>query len=621
MAETNMVSLRNYFTIMTMMGVIAFLFLFIGVGKERLNDYDTNPHIENRTTRYTREQDWTAQEGNTPSDFEKGAYVLFITDRQEGPGSIVEQWCRYTKRNLLTMESLPDSLQVGESLPEIMIVDSASLTTTEEAGRLLILAKKGVNMVLCGLPETDLLEKSSSLRKLLGIRQFRARETELTGIHLYEDFLLGGESIYEAETPEDEKRQDLELRIPWCVVGPGTKVYMTGLVEDTEIDNEELPAIVWRAAYGDAKIFVVNGDYMSGLTGLGFLSAFTKELAPYVIYPVVNAQNFVAAGYPALASENEAAMQRIYTRNQLSVVRDIIGPGLSTVTELGDFRMSAMMTGEMDFSDGNLPSQDTLIYFLKQMNEGHGEMGLSLLREDDTPLMDAAVQMDGFLKNTGMKRIYSSLYLSREDAADLRQVQSITEQLIKLDSFGKLCTVICDYSQTEPVLSYLLENTTLQGGALDGYSHTFSQDLCLKSLETALGYSSVILNLESILWPGEGDSHWEVVYDDFSSNMSTYWKPFRKFDATTLTESDQRIRRFLALDYHDSCEDNIISVDIENLDKEAWFLFRTANKSLVSVTGGQAVEVENHVWLIETHESHLEIECKPEREPYYSQRQ
>lgn len=621
MAETNMVSLRNYFTIMTMMGVIAFLFLFIGVGKERLNDYDTNPHIENRTTRYTSRQDWTAREGSTFSDFEKGGYVLLITDRQEGLGSIVEQWCRYTKRNLLTRESLPDSKQIGENLPEMMIVDSVSLTTAEQAGQLLTLAKKGVNMVFCDLPDTDLIKKSSSLRKLLGIRQLRAQETELTGVHLYEDFLLGGESIYKAETPEDEERQDLELNIPWCVVGPGTKVYMTGLIKDTTIDNEELPAIVWRAAYENARIFVVNGDYMSELTGLGFLSAFTKELAPYVIYPVVNAQNFVAAGYPVLASENGETMQRIYTRNQLSVVRDIIGPGLATVTEMGDFRMSAMMTGQMDFSDGNLPSQDTLIYFLKQMNEGHGEMGLSLLRADGTSLMDAAVQMDDFLKNTGMKRIYSSLYLSREDAADIRQVQSITEQLLKLDSFGKLCTVICDYSRTEPVLSYLLENTTLQGGALDGYSHTFSQDLSLKSLETALGYSSVIVNLEQILWPGEGDAHWEVLYDDFSSNMSTYWKPFQSFDTTTLTESDQRIRRFLALDYHDSCEGDIISVDIENLDKEAWFLFRTANKTLVSVTGGQAVKVEDHVWLIETQRSHLEIECKPEREVYYSQRQ
>ncbi|MCM1568687.1 MAG: DUF2194 domain-containing protein [Roseburia sp.] len=617
MTRTNMVSIRNYFTIMTMMGVIVFLFLFVGVGKERLNNYDTNPDWEDRTTQYTQAQSWKGQDGRTPLDFEEGDYVLFVTGQEEGPlHSIVTQWCQYTKRNLLTTAGIPSPEQAGERRPEVMLVDSAALTQASGVSELLALADAGVPMIFCDLPETALLEKSVSLRKLLGIRELR-EEAELTGVHLYEGFLLGGESIYEVETPKDEYRQDLELLVPWCVGASGTKVYMTGLMQDEEIENEELPMLIWRAAYKDAKIFVVNGDYMSGLTGLGFLSAMMKELNSYLIYPVVNAQNFVTAGYPVLASENRENMQKIYTRDQLAVVRDIVGPGLVSVAEHSDYRISAMMAGQMDFSDENLPSKDTLIYYLKQVNEGYGEMGVSFPRADGTSLMEAAAWMDAFLKDTGLTRSYSSLYLSREDAADARQVKQITELLSQYDSYDGLCTVICDYGQTEPVLSYVNENITLQGGVLDGYSHTFSQDLCLKSLETALGYSSIVLNLERVFWPGEEEVHWEVLYDDFSSNINTYWKPFQTFDATTLTESDERVRRFLALDYQDTCQENRISLEIENWEKEAWFLLRTNHKVLTSLQGGEFVELEEHVWLIRALRSQLILELKPELELYY----
>ena len=63
------------------------------------------------------------------------------------------------------------------------------------------------------------------------------------GIHLYSGFLLGGEAIYKADTDEEEKNQDMDLVFPWYHLTNGTKIYMKGMLEDSEIDVQEYPPL------------------------------------------------------------------------------------------------------------------------------------------------------------------------------------------------------------------------------------------------------------------------------------------------------------------------------------------------------------------------------------------
>lgn len=47
-------------------------------------------------------------------------------------------------------------------------------------------------------------------------------------MHLFSDFLLGGEEIYEVTEPGEEERQDMNPSVPWYTTGAGTKTYMVG---------------------------------------------------------------------------------------------------------------------------------------------------------------------------------------------------------------------------------------------------------------------------------------------------------------------------------------------------------------------------------------------------------
>ena len=57
---------------------------------------------------------------------------------------------------------------------------------------------------------------------------------------------------------------------------------------------------------------------MEDETGLGILTGMLYETRDYLIYPVVNAQNLIAANFPVLTEENTAQMQE--TQQQLLTV-------------------------------------------------------------------------------------------------------------------------------------------------------------------------------------------------------------------------------------------------------------------------------------------------------------
>lgn len=97
---------------------------------------------------------------------------------------------------------------------------------------------------------------------------------------------------------------------------------------------------------------------------------------------------------------------------------------------------------------------------------------------------------------------------------------------------------------------------------------------------------------------GEKDDAWEILSKEAASNICTYQKPFTAFDETTISKSDQRIRRFLALSYSAESEDNMISLHVDGLEEEAWFLLHTGTREAEDIQGGSFSVVEDGVYLI-----------------------
>lgn len=602
---------RRYFITMTAIMLVLFgMFQVTSVLRERWNDYGSNEYAASRTT-MTRETAFGASE-NTVAVEEP--YVILVGDAQgTTTGKMVQLWAQYQKMNCYSYASLSDAEAV---IPEaaLLFLDSGCLDFDTDTETLSGYADRGVSMVFCNLPDAAVLAENNELRTLLGIYCVYLDEVELSGVELYDGFLLGGHTIYEAETEEEEKQQDLALHMPWYQLASGTKIYMTGLLSDdyfgsdSTIPNENLPAIVWRNSIGSARVFAINGGYAEDTTALGIYSGMYYEMSDYALYPVVNAQNFVVANFAALSSEQDKVTQSLYSRSQKVTFQDLIWPDLSAIFKKSFDVPSFFVDPKMDYTSEEEPDSSKLVLYQKLLHESEGENGLTLSQTSDIANAEKLSEDRAFYNNCLPSYEFTSLYAGTEE-----NYESVKDE----DTLEGIRTICLGTDSTAAPVGYIGENVTAQYATVDGFSHTYSEDLRIKSLETALGYSNILVDLENILVPQSDEDRWEKQVERLASYTVTYWKPFSAFTKTSVSESDHRIRQFLGLDYEQSRQDDVITLNIKDRDEQASFILRTHNETVTDVQGAAWSEIEDHAYLIEADSDVVVISVEKENALYY----
>lgn len=618
-----MVSRRNFLTITIMILILFFMFQFTGVMKNQLNEYGVNEYDQSTYTQLNAESVFSNE---VPVNM--SADVFYIGMASGDVAKVVSSWCEYSKRSL----QMYATLSACDNVPENQLIILDGRTTVRTDADITILQEwigKGVNIIFARMPDISVIQRSNQLQQILGIDHILSTDVTLNGMHLFSGFFLGGERIYEAQTKEDEKRQDLDHDIPWYVTGAGTKTYLVGTLTDEMFDatvpqslldqytnmeelsakNILLPAVIWRYGTINSKVFCVNDDFLMDELNLGILSAITAQITNYDIYPVVNAQNLVAADMPAFSSENEEKMQELYAQSASAVYREIIWTSLVALQETTDAKLTCMVTPQFDYDDAQEPDGSAVTYYLKQLKEQNGELGWSATNQSNLCVADKLAIDKTFWKNYGADYKIASAYLrdgSQKSAAALALKDEDVRTL-----------VVAGEDTTSPIISYATDNITQQKVTSAGITHTFSDDLKLRSMETALGYSNITLDLLSVTYPKTKQDSWEKMLRKLSPNLTTFWKPFEAFTHTTLSESDQRIRRFLAIDYEQERQGDNIAVMVKNFDQQAWFVLRLNGETVKSVKGGSSTKIEDGAYLICAEKDKITIKVGRKSGMYY----
>lgn len=594
-----MISRRNFFSMTLMMAALFFLFQFSQIMKEQENDYHTNEYVGGIDIGMG--DYW--QSGDTY--FASGDFVVFVGSREGDFYNVVSQWCRYTKRNLVEFDTMSDFSAEDGIRPEAVFVDAGRISMWPDVNLFRkYLQKDGLTFVLANLPGPGVIRQSKLLLELLGIAEVVEPEVELSGIHLFEGLLLGGEAIYEVKE-EDREKQDLDFTVPWYRTAYSTKTYMMGLLEDEELDNEYLPALIWRNSVGEGRMYAVSGDYMQGVLGLGLLSGIMADLKPYELYPVMNARNITIANMGGFSGENQERLNALYSRDQAGLLQTIILPDMLAMMEQCSARPTYFLSPQYDYEDGIFPVADNYVYYMQQINEQRGEAGWSMEAKPGTAAGIKVAADGAFLENAGNKYRFSAFYMPEERLEELPEVRE--EKL-----FADMRTI--SLRRKEPgevdVLSVLEDGTTLQSITNSAELHTYLDDLRLKAVETALGYSNMLIDMNMLLWPESGEDQWEILGDNISRNLYTYWNAYDCFDATSLSESDARMRRLMALGYTHEREGNVIKIRVSGVSGGAFFILRTHGEDIAGARGASFKKIEKDAWLICAQEAEVTLDMK-----------
>ena len=597
-----MVSKRNFFSIAIMMFILLFLFQFSMVIRDRQNTYDVNSN-------YTAKQKdgenvWKNKQIDpvTVKTTDR-SYVLFIGNASSDMATAVSRWSVYAKWDMAQCENLEDYQENDQALPDMLILESEKYALGDNLKKLKKLEQKGVIIVFGCLENPKNIEENTELMDFLGIYKVVSEKTELTGVKLFEGLLLGGEVVY--ETPEDEEekeRQDLQLEVPWYQVGSGTKTYMVGLLDQTKmektVENEDLPTIIWRNGIKRGSVFCIAGDYMKDSTALGLLDGMVAEASEYYIYPVVNAQNLSMINFPAFADENNEEMMELYSQSVTGMARDIMWPSLVSIVEKSGLKMTCFMQPQADYEDSVEPDSRNLVFYLKQMKEQNAEAGLSLEYKNAVSLKDKLNQDEDFIRKSGSSYKYGAAF------AEERDLDTVTG-LMNTELLKNISTLVCEYTEKEPVISYCTDSVTLQSVTSDGMNYSYSDDIRMRSIQSSLAYTNVMLNMQDIFRPQRKTDRWQFMQKHFSSNLLTYWKNFTGFDSTTLSESNIRTRTFLNLDFSQSRDENEIT--LKTSETGSWFLLRTHGEEITEIEGAAEKEIESGAYLIQAQDTTVRI--------------
>ena len=600
-----MVSRRKFFSIAIMMLVLLFLFQFSMVLRDRQNTYDVNSNLAPKQNDgknvWKNEELDPASVGTTDR-----RYVLFVGDSSSDMAEAVSRWCTYAKWDISKCSSMEKFKENDKNLPGMLILESEKYALDNNLKKIEELEQKGVIIVFGCLEDPKNIEKNQELQDFLGIYKIVSPKTELTGAKLFEGLLLGGEVIYETPEDKDERdRQDLQLNVPWYQVGSGTKTYMVGLLDQSKqketVENEELPTLIWRNGIRNGSIFCVVGDYMKDSTALGLLDGMVAEASSYYIYPVVNAQNLSMINFPVFADENNEQMMELYSQSITGMTRDIMWPSLISIVEKGGLKMTCFMQPQTNYEDGIEPTSKDLVFYLKQMKEQNAEAGLSMQYKNAESLRDKLNQDAEFFRKADSSYKYGAAYTEEKDLDTVKA-------LMNTELMKNVSTLVCEYTEDEPVISYCTDSVTLQSVTSDGMNYTYSDDIRMRSIQSSLGYTNVMLNMQKIFWPERKKDRWQIMQKRFSSNLLTYWKNFTGFDSTTLSESNTRTRTFLNLDFSETRTDDKIT--LKTSESGSWFILRTHGEEIEEIEGGTQKKLEDNVYLIQAQDTTVKIQVK-----------
>jgi len=617
-----MLSKRNFGMMMTIILVILILFLSSAVLREYFNDYNENHSADSEWVKRSEETKETKDSKNS----EKNWHIIYIGKQDTEYYESIQEWCIYRKAEFEEYSETKKALKKAGTYEKentyLLISGSVLEKDTETVSdSLTSYVEAGGKIIFCSLPDYLVIEKSETLKNLLGIQQLRAKSVTLQEIWLYGGFLLGGETCYSFDELQDPDKVDMEREIPWYNISSRTKTYMVGFIkaeEQTkqELHNEDMPAIIWRCNTGEGSVFAVNGDYMEGKSTLGILDAMIYESQNYALYSIVNAQNLSVTGFPDLTKENEKKFAEVYGFDSKQFCQNIVWPALVSAAQDGDWKITAYLAKKQDNASKEDADVKSLVDYLKYFNEELAEAGISLGRMNDTDIQKSLEADKQEIEKQDITYPFSGAYIRSENEEQLSKL--VKDE--KLKTFSDIRTICKDYGEEQPVFSWLTDWITTQAITMNGYQYTYKDDFRLKSIQTTLGYSNVQVDLYQVIWPQKREDEWEVVSEKLASNISTYWNPFSVFEKTTITESDTRVRRFLNESVTSDRKADQISIKVENFNEDAWIMLRTHGEKIESMKNGSWEKIEDDAYLLHLTSSQATVTLKSDTELYYSEK-
>lgn len=607
-----MVSIRNYFTILILIIIVFVMFMFAGISSNLLSDTSTNIQAGDRSS-IGLNNTITAESLNMAavnSGFiESGRDVLepdrklkilvFSTGSEDMISQKLIQWCVYNKYRYKVYNVLPDIEELKEF--DVVLFGDCELTDGDIIQTLYDLADMDKIMIFTKLPAYRDITADKKLAAFFGIKAGVATNVTADGLKIFSGFMISKERVYQ-KGDYFGQLDDTEIEIPYYSLSPGYEVYSVGIFNNQDelaIEDKDLPPLLWRTTTRKSSVYVVNSELFRGITLLGVLTGFMAHQSQYYVYPIINAQTISLINYPYFSEGNNTVMQQLYSRTSEAVARDLLWPNIIQILKNYGGSYNFFAAPKLDYQDESGSKSDYLKFYLREIGKLPGNMGLSLGQVTDVKLNDVINQTEMFFQRYLPAYDFTALFMENYHYGEI-------EPVLNRAFFKNISLIMSDYKEGENLFDFINNNVLSVKFNLDGYRHETMDDLQMISIENALGMCNMRVDFGRVFYPQSSSDEWNNLSLKWSKG-DTYFKEFSMLDMVSVYEMENRIRRFLSLDYNCDYNQNYIRILIDGFEEEAFFILNSNNKKIDYVENGSAVEISNNTYLIKAKDAEVRI--------------
>ena len=601
--ESKMITRRIFLTITVIMMLVLFLFQFTGIIRRKYNDYENNSYKAATETNLKASDEYKVLTKESDVLGSANRYVVYIGNADNDYGRTVYQWCRFSKKNMITYSDITKYEIKSWNKPEMVLIDSDYMDFSTQMDALEAVSNAGINVTMCKLPAYDVTRKNQRLMDYCGIENW-ARKVTASGVRVFDDFFIGGEIWFNKDNDTDGTYSDLTPTIPWYITTTGTKTYMAAELEAEDyqdLENENQPSLVWRKRWNDSYVFCVNGDFIKNISGIGILSAIAYEAKDYDIYPAIDAQTYIVENFPYLSNENENQIEKYYSRTTDSYLGNVIWPDLSNLSSKIAVKFTFMAAPQLNYSDKVSVSINELDYFFRLIKEQNSETGLTTARGNGELLADKLDADKNAYKNYIGSYEFLNIFLKKDEIEDIKNSNNEILEDVKTYVTGS-----DEYNETN-LFSYIDDDKLLIETPVSSMKYSFSSDFTIRCLNTSLAYSNMDIDIRQMYYPSDENNLWNRYIKDVSAATENLTTSSRKFSRCTVSELDKRVREMLSLDYSYRQDGDVLIVDIRGSQDISRFVLRTHKKDIKSVSGGTYTTIEDGVYIITTTEKQIRI--------------
>lgn len=601
--ESKMITRRIFLTITVIMMLVLFLFQFTGIIRRKYNDYENNRYKAATETNLKASDEYKVLTKESDVLGSANRYVVYIGNADNDYGRTVYQWCRFSKKNMITYSDITKYEIKSWNKPEMVLIDSDYMDFSTQMDALEAISNAGINVTMCKLPAYDVTRKNQRLMDYCGIENW-ARKVIASGVRVFDDFFIGGEIWFNKDNDTDGTYSNLTPTIPWYITTTGTKTYMAAELEAEDyqdLENENQPSLVWRKRWNDSYVFCVNGDFIKNISGIGILSAIAYEAKDYDIYPAIDAQTYIVENFPYLSNENENQIEKYYSRTTDSYLGNVIWPDLSNLSSKIAVKFTFMAAPQLNYSDKVSVSINELDYFFRLIKEQNSETGLTTARGNGELLADKLDADKNAYKNYIGSYEFLNIFLKKDEIEDIKNSKNEILEDVKTYVTGS-----DEYNETN-LFSYIDDDKLLIETPVSSMKYSFSSDFTIRCLNTSLAYSNMDIDIRQMYYPSDENNLWNRYIKDVSAATENLTASSRKFSRCTVSELDKRVREMLSLDYSYRQDGDVLIVDIRGSQDISRFVLRTHKKDIKSVSGGTYTTIEDGVYIITTTEKQIRI--------------